>query len=324
MESRDRPLARIALAALLFATLVPTLHYVEGRLAALHAPPTKKKSASQTFFLPPPAVVRTLSFGYNELAADLVWVRCIAYFADHLMTDRDVRHVHRYVETVVALDPQLATSYRYGAAMLTAIPSGNASVHRAISLLKRGHEVAPTDPMIPLRIGIYYIQELKTKSAKQRRAWRVKGASWLHRAILLGAKQPWLASLAAQVYNKEGKRQMAIHTLQEIYAVTQDPETRKQIGLKLRHLKLQGLRDRLRAQSKAFARAQRAAGLEYVSGDLFGLLELPTASAFSLRPQAVAPHQAPDRPAPAPAAASGRKRAPGRRSGPSGPPPAAR
>ncbi|PID37936.1 MAG: hypothetical protein CSA24_01960 [Deltaproteobacteria bacterium] len=280
MESR--PLTRALIGALLFVLLLPPLVLVEGRLAALSEPPQKKMAPAQTFFLPPPSVVRTLSFGYNELAADLIWVRCIAYFADHLVTDRDVRHIHRYVETVVALDPYLKTTYRYGAAMLTAIPSGNASIHRAIALLERGHAIFPEDHMIPLRIGIHYLQELKTTSSRERRAWRLMGAGWIHRAILLGAEQPWLASLAAQVYSKEGKRQMAIHSLQELFAVTQDPATRKQIGFKLRQLKLKSLRNRLRSQAKRFADAQREAKLTFVSGDLYALIELPAATAFSL------------------------------------------
>jgi hypothetical protein len=274
VESRD-PLARVVLAFLLFVALAPLLPVAEGWLAGLHAAPKKKRAPSQTYFLPPPAMVRALAFGYNELAADLVWVRCIGYFADHLASDRDLRHVHRYVATVTALDSQHKAAYRYGAAMLTTIPQGNGMVKRAIELLERGHRWFPQDHKLPLRIGIHYLQNLKTKSRQQRRRWRVEGAGWIHRAILLGAKQPWLPSLAAQVYDKEGKRQMAIHTLQELYAVAQDAKTRKQIGFKLRQLKLQGLGQRLQRQSRAFRAAQREAGLVYISADLFALLELP-------------------------------------------------
>ncbi|MCK5799541.1 MAG: hypothetical protein KAI47_20260 [Deltaproteobacteria bacterium] len=290
-----RPTIRVLAGLILALALLPLLVTAQrsliqarttGQASATHASPphARAHAAPQTYYLPPPAVLRSLSFGYNELFADLIWIQTITYFSDHLTTDRQLPFIDRYLRVSLALDPHIKGLFRYGAAMLTTIPRGNPPILQAINLLRRGHRLFPRDYHLPLRIGTAYMIDLHTQDAAQRRRWKEEGANWIHRAILLGAKQPWLASLAAQVFTREGKRHVAIQRLQEIFAITQDPATRKQIALKLRQLKAANLVLELRKNRKALARAQRDAGLFYVSTDLFTLLRLPPLGPLEIEP----------------------------------------
>lgn len=274
------PLLRLGLGVALALALFPLLGLMRIRLAEQGL--TGRSTTAQSYYLPAPGVLRALAFGYNELAADLLWVRTIAYFADHVAGDRDMRHLARYLDTTRALDRHFYAVYRYGGAMLTAGSQDNATVLQAIKLLEAGHRSFPEDHRIAMRIGILYMMDLRARSPEQKNKWRMRGANWLHRAILLGASQPWLPSLAAQMYTQEGQRQLAIMHLRELYAVIQAPETRRQIAMKLRELQAAGLGERLRSQAERFQAAQARAGLSFVSADLYGLLHLPALVPFTL------------------------------------------
>lgn len=282
MSTRDdaHPSLRLGLGVALALALLPLLGLMRIRLAEQRL--TGRSTTAQSYYLPAPGVLRALTFGYNELAADLLWVRTIAYFADHVAGDRDMRHLARYLDTTRALDGHFYAVYRYGGAMLTAGSQDNAMVLRAIRLLEAGHRSFPKDHKIAMRIGTLYMMDLRTRSPQERRKWRMRGANWLHRAVLLGASQPWLPSLAAQMYTREGQRQLAIMRLRELYAVIQAPETRRQIANKLRELQAAGMGERLHKQAERFQAAQARAGLPFVSADLYGLLRLPAPIPFTL------------------------------------------
>lgn len=241
-----------------------------------------RQAAGEGYYLPPPAVLRALSFGYNELGADLLWVRTIAYFTDHLR-DRQIAHLHRHVDNILALDEHFREVYRFGSAMFMSRGERqtNDDVHHAIALLKRGHAAFPTRPEFPLTIGTHYMTELKTKNKTLQDAYRSTGADWIRRAILVGATGSWLPSLAAQVYTQQGKRELAIRHLQELYLLTKDRKTRRQIGIKLQHLHASQMAADLKRYEKTYRQAHKNGPIPYVAPDLYSLLHLPEERPFS-------------------------------------------
>ncbi|MCC6749396.1 MAG: hypothetical protein IT371_17160 [Deltaproteobacteria bacterium] len=287
------PRLRAALAGTIALTAVPLLGLTEQELLTRRLSGLSR--AGEAYYLPPPGLLRALSFGYNEVAADLVWVRSIAYFADHLVTDRDLRHLQRYLDTVLALDDRFKEVYRYGSSMLMSRGERqtNEDVWAAISLLKRANALYPGDYRFAMHLGAYYMSDLRTRSKEQRAAWRREGADWVRRAALIGADIPWLPSLAAKIYSEQGQRELAIRHLQEIYLNSQDPEMKAQIAAKLRGLQAAHLAEELRTQAERFERAHRESGLGFVPPDLFALLELPPLLPFSLRPASEPPASAP-------------------------------
>ena len=234
-------------------------------------------SSDQHYYLPAPQVVRALSFGFNELAADALWIRSIAYFADHISGDRDLRHLHRYLQTVIAQDPYFKAVYRYGSAMEMGLgdSTSNATTEHVAELLREGHRRFPNEQLFPLRLGTLYMYELRAKTPRERRRNRVEGARWLQRAILLGASAPWLAVLAAQVFSQEGEQELAILHLQEMILVTQDDATRQQLVAKLRRIQLSTQLNRLRRESRRLSEAHKKSSIPFVSADLYALIEQP-------------------------------------------------
>lgn len=238
----------------------------------------------EAYNLPSSQVLRAFSFGYNELAADLMWVRAIIYFSKHLDSDRDLRHLERHLNNIVALDKHFKAIYRFGSAMLMSRRSKtkNKDVLAAISLLKRGHEIFPDESKFPFHIAAYYISEMKTDSPRQRKIWRRLGADWIHRAALNNVDLPWLPSLAARIYSEQGERDLAIRHLQELYLTTQDEKMKTQIFFKLKQMKAEQLSDELKQASRAFEKRRQQNSMPYISDDLFILLGLAEEEPFSL------------------------------------------
>ncbi len=263
---------RTLLASLLFITLLPLLGLSkisldEQRVQLLSSP-------TGTCTLPPAGLLKALTFGFNELAADLVWIRTIAYFVDQLLLARDFRYLHRYLEAVYELDPHFHSLYRYGSAMVASLMQRitNADTLYAIDLLKRGHKVFPDDWKIAWSIGVQYMFELKPASAEEGRRFKRMGADWIRLASLLGSDIPWLPSLVAQVYSEQGHRDLAIRHLRELYLVSQDEKMKSDIRMKLRQLDAERQVSDLKDQTAEMEQEYRTSPLGFLPIDLYLLV----------------------------------------------------
>jgi hypothetical protein len=274
---------RHALALAVFISLIPVAGLLDvdlgQRIVSSH-----EVTSAEGYHLPPPPVIRALSFGYNETVADLLWVRTIAYFADHLTRDRDLRHLKRHLTNIIALDDHFKVIYRFGAAMLMSLGERRttADVAFAIDLLQQAHQRYPDDYNFPLSIGIYYLSDMRTTDRKQRAAWKRAGADWIARAALISPNMPWLPTLAAKVYAEQGDRDVAIRRLRETYLVTPDPLMREQIAAKLRELESSKATAELRAAADELQRSYRESRFSFLPIDLFVLVNDKALPPFSL------------------------------------------
>jgi hypothetical protein len=267
----------------IFLVLIPLAGLFDLRLdtcllSASEALPKERYS------LPPPALIRALAFGYNELAADILWIRTIIYFTDHLLKDRDLRYLDRHIANIIALDNRFKIIYRYGSAMMMSRGETrtNEDVLSAIDLLKKAHQLFPDDFQFPFSIGAYYMNDLQSPSKKQRDEWKRDAADWVYRASLIGAKEmPWLPSLAARIYTEQGRRDLAIQHLQELYLVTQDERMKQQIIWKLKELKETKRISDLEQARNVFFREYNESPISFVPADLYCFIGQPPLSPFS-------------------------------------------
>ena len=269
--------AAVIITAVLLLRLVD-LDLSQRRLAA------RDLLAPVTYDLPPPSFLPVLSFGYNELAADLIWIQTISYFAEQLIKKRDLGYLRRYTECALILDDRFKAVYRYTPSMYMTHGDKltNKDVQYAIGLTKRGYKQWPDDWRFPLNIGSYYMFELKTRDKEQKKAWKRTGADWIREAALIGAGIPWLPSLAAKIYSEQGQRDLAIRHLREIFLATKDERMRRDIRFKMRQLQAEQMFSEVDAAAKAFSRAFKASALNFVSEDLFVLVRLEPIKPFSL------------------------------------------
>ena len=268
----------------LFLGLVPLTGIAEIELHT-RTMAARDAAAQQEFNLPPVSILRASTFGYNELAADLVWVRTINYFTDQLFRSKEMVHIKKYLDTIIALDSQFKEIYIYGPSMLLSLRGlkyTNREVMSAIEILKQAVEAFPEDWSFPKMLGSYYLFELKGKDTAEKDSFSRQGAEWIRRAALLGAKEPWLTSLAAKVLSQQGQRELAIRHLQEMYMTTQNDKVRQEIRMRLMALKEEQLASDLSQAGNQFVDRFNKSPLNYIPANLFILLDPRQPEAFSL------------------------------------------
>jgi hypothetical protein len=221
-------------------------------------------------YLPKPSALKAMALGHHELVADLVFIRAIIYFGGQFYGSRDYRWLENYLDTIVSLDPEWKTPYRWAgvATMYDGRTITNASVMQSNHFLELGIQRFPRDWELHFMLGCNYLFELKTDDPRQKVAWRRKGAELVRHAALVGGGPPWVPLLAATMMREEGENEAAVRHLEEVFLSTQDEKTREEV--KNRLISLHAKIDLARAEKqRAEFEEEWKKTVPYASPDLF-------------------------------------------------------
>lgn len=186
-------------------------------------------------YAPSPAAAPIVSLGYREVAADLLSIRLIGYFASR---EASADGLASLTEAIVALDPKFHRMYGYGANAMTIAATGvtQTTFHRAIAILEQGTREFPADWQLPMLAGEMYTQDLVTDDPRQRRAWDDRGTELTEAALRKPGAPQDAATWVATMQTKLGQRERAIQSLRELILVTNDVDARKRMLDKLGQL----------------------------------------------------------------------------------------
>ncbi len=240
------------------------------------------------YYLPPPRWLKVLSLGHDEALADLVWIRALIYFGTELKHRGAVRHVFRYGEAIVQLDPDFRRVYGW-VGMAATYHAGGVTIEqarRAADFVRRGAERFPDDGRLAWEAGAMLVYELAPWLDQQglheeaQRA-REQGAPFLAAAARLGAGPSWIALSNARLFAKLGRMELAAAHLEEMLALTDDPAERERIAARLATLRDAARVEALR-QAVGQAEAARSKDYPWMPLDLY-LLTGPRALLDPLR-----------------------------------------
>jgi hypothetical protein len=197
---------------------------------------------SDVHTLPPPAHMQKLAFGYNASIADLLWAKVLVEQGLHWQEKRRFDEMPSYLDGILALEPRFKTVYEYVDTLMLMQyePGSPEDARRVRGYLERGTRELPYDPEIWLHYGQYlaFLAPSYLKEKSEIDQWRVDGANALARAVELGADADRSLS-AATLLDKAGQRKAAVAQLQRAYALADNPETRRQIRLRLQRMNAQ-------------------------------------------------------------------------------------
>lgn len=238
---------------------------------------------AEVLFVPDTRLSRMITLGYDQAAADLLWLRTLGYFARHFSGSREYAWLEHFVEQIIELDPNFRKVYYWaGASVLYGRQFINKNVLLSNTFYEKAIERFPDDYEAAYRLGLNYYVELKSADPDESLRFREKGLSYLERAANAPNAPPEVVNLTASISKKLGKSQLARQYLVDLYIGTQDPIQRE--GLKARL-------DALDAQSKdgaadAAVRFRDAwqATFPYVPPPIYGLLGEPTTRTLPDRP----------------------------------------
>ena len=146
----------------------------------------------------PPAALRVASFGFHDVAADVVWLLAIQYIGSHISTDRKLPELFRMVDTVVTLDPHFVEAYTLGALFMN-YSGGN--VPGAIALLERGAKANPTRWEPPYNLARTYYLDLRDYP---------KALHWFEVTDRMPGRPHYVPRFIARLYAATGHRETAL------------------------------------------------------------------------------------------------------------------
>jgi tetratricopeptide (TPR) repeat protein len=163
-------------------------------------------------FFTSPALVKKMALGYDDLFADLYWMRSIQYYGRREEADRRaVRYgnLSTLLDITTTLDPDLLDAYRSGSIFLSeADPIGAGRPAEAIRLLDKGIRRHPQEWRLLYDQGFVYYWYLKD--------YKAAGETWLS-ASKLPEVPFWMAGLSAMSLSKGGSVEIAIDLWQRQY-----------------------------------------------------------------------------------------------------------
>jgi hypothetical protein len=164
--------------------------------------------------------MKLMSFGYDELMADTLWLRVVQDFdlcKPNMPVGTDQRKdcekgwTFQMLDQITQLSPKFRLAYIHGATMLTVV---NEDHEGATILFERGLKNFPTDWSLAYKAAYHYLEEVKNPQ---------RAAELLTIAGNNGAPT-WVISLAGKLYTKIGQAQLARAVLLETLELHPDDD----------------------------------------------------------------------------------------------------
>ncbi len=103
------------------AAILISLYTIQRNLDTLRSDWPEKE---ELLYLPSGNMITVISLGFDQLVADILYIRMIDYFSTHLMTDHTYVWFYHIADLITTLDPQFRFPYMF--AGLNAQPRGRA------------------------------------------------------------------------------------------------------------------------------------------------------------------------------------------------------
>ena len=192
--------------------------------------------------------IRRLTPGFENLMADVYWLRTVQYFGGERVFSTEKRFdlLIPLINITIALDPRLEIAYRYGATFLAEPwPTGAGKPQAGIELLQRGLAHNPSNWRLRQDLGLFYFFFLDDP---------VRASEVLLEGANISGSPEFLKTLAAQVLVKGGERETAKALWQKIYEQSEPGHLQGNAGLHLGQLHSLDAIDALNAAAAEFTR----------------------------------------------------------------------
>jgi hypothetical protein len=236
---------RLALLLLVAAALVPASQArIDEHVGSFRA-------QEEVLYLWSGEHVKRLVPGFENLAADVYWLRTVQYFGGQrlFVADKRFELLRPLIDITTALDPRLEIAYRYGAIFLSERPPFGAGRPReGIEVLERGVAAVPDSWRLRQDLGFFnflFLGDAQTASRILDEAARIPGAAF------------WLRTMAADLLAKGGDRESSRRMWKQMFEQAEEGIIRENARTRLAILDSLDARDAL---SAAVAELERRSG----------------------------------------------------------------
>ncbi|MGE0362622.1 MAG: hypothetical protein AB7R67_18050 [Vicinamibacterales bacterium] len=246
--------ARPAVPWLLIGTLLVAVIGLQA--ARERVTPAGGDEQAPLLWLQSPELARRLALSFDDLAADIYWIRAVVHYGSERRSSSSTRRyalLYPLLDMTTTLDPSFDVAARMGAIFLSeGFPGGPGRPDQAIALLEKGQRHDPTRWQYAHDIGFVHYWWLKDYRAAARHFERAAG--------LPGAPN-WLRSLAGTTLLEGGDRDAARTLWRELYTTAEVDWMRRAAEFRLAQLQalddIDALRARVADAARLLGRAPR-------------------------------------------------------------------
>ena len=188
-------------------------------------------SEEHLLYLPSGKFLKGAALAYDEIFADLMFIKTLGYFGAHNKTDRNYTWLAHMLEVVTTLDPLYQFPYEFGGVILSTEAD---DVDGSIAILKKGMANVPKNhprywyfPFYCAFQYMYFLNDYET------------AANYIEQAITFEQSPPYLPLLAARLRAKAQTPEAAIPFLEEMIKTSDDEFIKKHLIRRIQEINVQ-------------------------------------------------------------------------------------
>lgn len=228
----------------------------------------------ETLLVLPPDAGRVMWAGYNELGADITWVRTLIYYGSAKIGKSDFRYLERLIDSIIALDPKFKDLYYWAAAAVTYRQSRatQEEFETSVKYLRMGLAEFPDDYELHEALVMKLWWDLAPTDPEEVRKNRTEAARVAERAMRLPSAPPAAATRIAAMWGMLGEVEHARATLRQMLLTTENKEARAKMIERFRAIAGDLGEVEMLAAAKEQFDSDHAANLPFGPSDLFVIL----------------------------------------------------
>jgi len=205
--------------------LAVAVYMLQVRMDKIHPRSEKMEDLK---YLPSGKFLKGAALAYDELLADLLWIKAIGYFGSHATTDQNYDWLYHILDVTTTLDPLFDDPYEFGGVVLAAELG---EVDKSIELLKRGIQNVPRHHSrywyLPFFLAfdyMYYKHDYLT------------AARYLEIAAKYPGRPDYLPLLVSRLYANAEDPEVAITFLKEMIKSTESEELKEKLEKRIKEV----------------------------------------------------------------------------------------
>ncbi len=191
------------------------LFYAAGVVGEYTRDAKSERTEDDVVYLPTSEALRLMAVGYDDLVADVLWLRTVTYYGEWRHGSHGIDFFRELAHRVVDLDPHFTDAYRFGALVLA---DDLDSFDEGIALLEKGMAEMPDEWWLPFEAGfLNYTVRFDDQEA----------ARWFTIAAHKPNAPDIAKRFAAFVTSRAGDLNVSLELWRFVAETTRNSETRK-------------------------------------------------------------------------------------------------
>lgn len=174
--------------------------------------------------LPKGEYLKVAALGYDQLFADILWLRVVQLIGEHTVTESAYDWIYHALDVLTTLDPKFAYAYQVGGVTLSTLANQPA---KANALLAKGVRENPEIWQLPFYIGFndyFYLNDYKSAAENMARAAQIPG------------RPDYVPRLATRLFVQAGETRTAVEFLGRMAEESKDDKVKEALRQRLEEI----------------------------------------------------------------------------------------